>query len=88
MQRSALRRGLGNTLLALASLVVALVIVELGLRTPDGLVEVVKGLRAGEMLVVRGGEALKQGAKVRVSAPRPGASAAPARSGLGAIPAP
>jgi multidrug efflux system membrane fusion protein len=59
-------------------------IVELGLRTPDGLVEVLKGLRAGEMLVVRGGEALKQGAKVRVSAPRPGASAAPASSRLGA----
>lgn len=32
MQRSALRRGLGNTLLAVASLLVALVIVELGLR--------------------------------------------------------
>jgi len=40
-------------------------IVELGLRTPDGLVEVVKGLRAGESLVVRGGEALKEGAKVK-----------------------
>ncbi len=63
-------------------------IVELGLRTPDGLVEVLKGLRAGEMLVVRGGEALKQGAKVRVSAPRPGASAAPASSRLGANPSP
>jgi multidrug efflux system membrane fusion protein len=55
-------------------------IVELGLRTPDGLVEVVKGLRSGEMLVVRGGEALREGAKVRVSAARPSASAAPASS--------
>jgi RND family efflux transporter MFP subunit len=63
-------------------------IVELGLRTPDGLVEVLKGLRAGEMLVVRGGEALRQGAKVRVSAPRPGGSAAPASSRLGAMPPP
>lgn len=32
MQRSALRRGLGNTLLAMVSLVVALVLMELGLR--------------------------------------------------------
>lgn len=32
MQRSALRRGLGNTLLAIVSLVVALVLMELGLR--------------------------------------------------------
>jgi len=40
-------------------------IVELGLRTPDGLVEVVKGLRAGESLVIRGGEALKEGSKVK-----------------------
>jgi membrane fusion protein, multidrug efflux system len=63
-------------------------IVELGLRTPDGLVEVVKGLRSGEMLVVRGGEALREGAKVRVSAARPGASAAPASSRLGKAPGP
>lgn len=41
-------------------------IVALGLRTPDGAVEVVKGLTAGDALVVRGGEALKEGAKVRV----------------------
>jgi multidrug efflux system membrane fusion protein len=62
-------------------------IVELGLRTPDGLVEVLKGLRAGEMLVVRGGEALRQGAKVRVSATRPGPSAAPSPR-LGVNPTP
>jgi multidrug efflux system membrane fusion protein len=48
-------------------------IVELGLRTPNGLVEVVKGLRVGESLVVRGGEALREGAKVRVGGARPGA---------------
>jgi multidrug efflux system membrane fusion protein len=61
-------------------------IVELGLRTPDGLVEVVKGLKLGERLVVRGGEALKEGAKVKVAAARaapsetakqPGAPGAP-----------
>ncbi len=53
-------------------------IVELGLRTPDGLVEVVKGLGVGDSLVVRGGEALKDGAKVRVSAAAAqAASAAP-----------
>lgn len=53
-------------------------IVELGLRTPNGLVEVVKGLRAGESLVVRGGEALRQGAKVRVGGARPAAPVPPA----------
>jgi multidrug efflux system membrane fusion protein len=53
-------------------------IVELGLRTPNGLVEVVKGLRAGESLVVRGGEALREGAKVRVGAARPSAPIPPA----------
>ncbi|HEX6764527.1 MAG TPA: efflux RND transporter periplasmic adaptor subunit, partial [Polyangiaceae bacterium] len=63
-------------------------IVELGLRTPDGLVEVVKGLRQGEMLVVRGGEALREGAKVKVSAARADAKPAPASSTvkLGAVP--
>jgi RND family efflux transporter MFP subunit len=45
-------------------------IVTLGLRTPDGLVEVLKGLAAGDPLVIRGGEALKEGAKVRPSAPK------------------
>jgi multidrug efflux system membrane fusion protein len=66
-------------------------IVELGLRTPDGLVEVLKGLKAGETLVVRGGEALREGAKVRVSAARSGAPKASAASGrprLGASPTP
>jgi multidrug efflux system membrane fusion protein len=53
-------------------------IVDLGLRTPNGLVEVVKGLRAGESLVVRGGEALREGAKVRVVAARPSAPIPPA----------
>lgn len=41
-------------------------ILSLGMRTADGMVEVRSGLRAGETLVVRGAEALRQGAKVRV----------------------
>lgn len=48
-------------------------IVDLGLRTPNGLVEVVKGLAPGESLVVRGGEALREGAKIRVGGARPSA---------------
>lgn len=44
----------------------------LGLRTADGLVEVKAGLRRGETLVIRGAEALHDGARVRVEAPRPG----------------
>lgn len=41
-------------------------VVELGMRTEDGLVEVRKGLVPGEILVVRGGEALRNGAQVRI----------------------
>ncbi len=41
-------------------------VLELGLRTAEGLVEVRSGLRAGEDLVVRGAEALRDGATVRV----------------------
>lgn len=39
-------------------------VLELGLRTADGQVEVRRGLAAGELLVVRGAEALREGAKV------------------------
>ena len=48
----------------------------LGLRTERGEVEVSSGLKPGEDLVVRGAEALKEGAKVRVG----GASPTPPKS--------
>ena len=41
-------------------------VVTLGLRTADGQIEVKKGLAAGDSLVVRGAEALSEGAKVRL----------------------
>lgn len=41
-------------------------VLTLGMRTSNGLVEVRQGLEAGEMLVVRGAEALRQDARVRV----------------------
>jgi multidrug efflux system membrane fusion protein len=57
-------------------------VLSLGLRTPDGLVEVKDGLAPAESLVVRGAEALRDGARVRVvpsgdpalETPRPGVS--------------
>lgn len=42
-------------------------VLTLGLRTADGQVEVRDGLRPGELLVVRGAEALYEGAPVQVS---------------------
>jgi multidrug efflux system membrane fusion protein len=42
-------------------------ILTLGMRTADGQVEVKNGLVAGEQLVIRGAEALRDGAKVKVT---------------------
>ncbi|HKR62686.1 MAG TPA: efflux RND transporter periplasmic adaptor subunit [Thermoanaerobaculia bacterium] len=42
-------------------------ILTLGMRTADGQVEVKNGIAPGEMLVVRGAEALRDGAKVKVT---------------------
>jgi len=44
-------------------------IINVGMRTADGLVEVVSGLEPGEMLVIRGSEALRNGAPVRIANP-------------------
>ena len=56
-------------------------ILTLGMRTADGRVEVRAGVRPGELIVIRGAEALRDGAAVRVST----APAAP--SGVGTPPA-
>ena len=42
-------------------------VLTLGMRTADGLVEVRSGIQPGEVLVVRGAEALRDGAKVKVT---------------------
>jgi len=42
-------------------------ILKLGMRTADGRIEVLSGLQAGEQLVVRGAEALRPGAMVKIS---------------------
>jgi multidrug efflux system membrane fusion protein len=42
-------------------------VVQLGMRTPEGLVEVKQGLKDGDLLVVRGAEALQEGSSVRVA---------------------
>jgi membrane fusion protein, multidrug efflux system len=46
-------------------------VLDLGLRTQDGRVEVRSGLVAGEMLVVRGAEALRDGAAVKIAGTSP-----------------
>jgi multidrug efflux system membrane fusion protein len=46
-------------------------VLTLGLRTPDGRVEVKDGLKIGEQLVVRGGEALREGSTVKIEQTTP-----------------
>jgi multidrug efflux system membrane fusion protein len=43
-------------------------IVTLGLQSPDGYVEVKNGLKSGELIVIRGAEALSDGAAVKIAA--------------------
>jgi multidrug efflux system membrane fusion protein len=51
-------------------------ILTLGMRSADGYVEVLSGLKGGELLVVRGGEALQNGVPVRPTSPGPAPSPA------------
>lgn len=44
-------------------------ILTLGMRSADGRVEVLSGLKGGESLVIRGSEALQNGVSVRIAAP-------------------
>jgi multidrug efflux system membrane fusion protein len=46
-------------------------VVELGMRTADGLIEVRSGIKPGETVVVRGAESLRDGAPVRATAAAP-----------------
>lgn len=52
-------------------------VVELGMHTPDGRVQVTKGLKVGEVLVVRGAEALRDGVPVALAGAEKPAKGAP-----------
>jgi len=53
-------------------------VIELGMRTADGKVEVKRGLAIGDQLVVRGAEALHEGSQVKESAATPTPAGGPA----------
>ncbi|MFZ2054919.1 MAG: efflux RND transporter periplasmic adaptor subunit [Candidatus Aminicenantales bacterium] len=55
-------------------------VLTLGMRTAEGLVEVTSGLSAGEVLVVRGAEALRDGVPVRIIGPEEEPSREPHRN--------
>ncbi|MCP3138145.1 efflux RND transporter periplasmic adaptor subunit [Pyxidicoccus xibeiensis] len=60
-------------------------VLELGMRTANGLVEVLDGVKAGETLVVRGAEALRDGVTVRVAqGPKPALNGEPGAKPEGA----
>ncbi len=52
-------------------------ILQLGMRTAENLVEVKSGLKVGDLVVVVGAEALREGAQVRVVPSKPSGKAAP-----------
>jgi membrane fusion protein, multidrug efflux system len=56
-------------------------VLTLGLRTPDGRVEVRDGILPGEQVVVRGAEALREGAQVRVEGATDAGAALPMQRG-------
>jgi membrane fusion protein (multidrug efflux system)/multidrug efflux system membrane fusion protein len=62
-------------------------IVELGLRTSDGLVEIKTGINVGDKIVVHGAEALRDGAPVRVVEPGAPGSGGGTAGGSGSGPA-
>jgi multidrug efflux system membrane fusion protein len=48
-------------------------VIEIGLRTPDGRIEVRSGLKPGEKVVIRGADALRNGVEVNVGGATGGA---------------
>ena len=61
-------------------------VVRLGQRTPDGRVEVVDGLKGGDQLIVRGAEALREGADIRMPGSAPPSAPLESRGPAGGPP--